>query len=74
MTKSNNFRTHQADGQDRQMIPLRVPKQMLVKSVADSAVIALLLKQNEDQHECQWGLTIEQADYLINMLQMARKD
>ena len=54
------------------MIPLRIPEQVLVKSVADGAAIALLLKQTSDEHECQWGLTIEQADRLIEMLQQAR--
>ena len=43
------------------MIPLRIPEQVLVKSVADGAAIALLLKQTKDEYECQWGLTIEQA-------------
>ena len=74
MTNPNNFRTHQADGQDRQMIPLRIPEQMLVKSVADGAAIALLLKQADDQHECQWGFTREQAKQLTEMLQQAQGD
>ena len=74
MGDPNRFRSHQADGQDRRAIPLRMPEQMLVSAVADGRAIALLLKQNNDEHECQWGLTIEQADCLINMLQQARND
>ena len=68
MGNPDRFRSHQANGQDQQAIPLRVPEQMLVSSVADGHVIALLLRQANEAHECQWGLTIEQADRLMAML------
>ena len=47
---------------------------MLVTSVAGGNAIALLLKQTNDEHQCQWGLTIDQADWLIEMLLQARRD
>ena len=74
MGNPNAFLSHQIDGKDQRAIPLRVPEQILVSSVAGGNAIALLLKQPNDQHQCQWGLTIEQADWLIEMLQKARDD
>ena len=47
---------------------------MLAQSAARGQVLVLLLTQANDEHECQWGLTTEQADWLIQRLQQARED
>ena len=72
MSGSTGFQQFQSDGPDRSARPLTMLDQMLAQSVAGGQVLALLLRQANDEHECQWGLTGEQADRLIDMLQQAR--
>ena len=72
MTNRQAFHGLQSDGQDQRAIPLRVPEQIPVSSVANGNAIALLLNQPNGEHECQWGVTSEQAEHLIEMLQNAR--
>ena len=68
------IKKYNADGSGKNFVPLRLIKDIQVVGRPSNGIVSLHLSQQSGEHDCQWGLTLEQAQWLYDNLGNALKD